>query len=123
MNPLPKVAPVSAWGLFICCFGVIWTYISYFSMCSGINQMLREEKAQGFSCLVPFWGSLYCDDLANMLNEIIQKEELAVTPMEKPNMVLCFLFVFLPLSEIFTKYNEVATAFEAKHAATAAPAA
>jgi len=123
MNPLPKVAPASAWGMFMCCFGIIWTWISYFGMCSGINQMLREEKAQGFSVLVPIWGSLYCETLADLLNEIIQKEGLAVAPVEKPNIVLCFLFVFLPWSELFTRYNEVATAFEAKHGAAAAPAA
>jgi hypothetical protein len=123
MNPLPKVAPASAWGVFICGVGVIWTWISYFGMCSGINQMLREEKAQGISVLIPIWGSLYCETLADLLNEIIQKEGLAVAPVEKPNIVLCFLFILLPWSELFTRYNEVATAFEAKYAATATPAA
>ena len=96
MNPLPKVAPASAWGFFICCVGIIWTWISYFGMCSGINQMLREEKAQGFSVLVPIWQIMYLATLADLLNEIIQKEGLALAPVEKPNIVLCiFLFSFL----------------------------
>ena len=92
-------------------------------MCSGINQMLREDKAQGISVLVPIWQLIYPATLADLLNEIIQKEGLSVTPIEKPNMVLCFLFVMLPWSELFTKYNEVAIAFETKHSAAAAPAA
>ena len=123
MNPLPKVAPASAWGIFICFVGIIWTIISYFGMCSGINQMLREDKAQGFSILVPIWSIIYPATLADLLNEIIQKEGLSVTPVEKPNIVLCIFFIMLPWSELFTRYNEVATAFEAKHGAAAVPAA
>ena len=122
MNPLPKVAPASAWGFFICCVGIIWTWISYFGMCSGINQMLREDKAQGISVLVPIWQLIYPATLADLLNEIIQKEGLALTPVEKPNIVLCIFFIFLPWSELFTRYNEVATAFEAKYGGAAAQA-
>ena len=120
MNPLPKVSPASAWGVFICGVGVIWTVISYFGMCSGINKMLGEDKAVGFSILVPIWSIIYPATLADLLNEVIQKEGLSVTPVDKPNIFLCLIFIMLPWSNLFTRYNEVASAYEAKHGGVAA---
>ena len=119
MNAIPKVSPASAWGIFICFVGIIWTYISWFSACSGINRMLGEDKVPGFSILIPIWGNLVTAELADHLNAVIQKEGLQIQPVEKPNIVLCILFLFVPLMQIWGDYNRVADAYNAKYGVAA----
>jgi len=82
--------------------------------------MLGEDKAVGFSVFIPIWGNLHIGDLADHLNAVIQKEGLQIQPVEKPNIVLCFLFILVPWMQIFESYNRVADAYNAKYGVAAA---
>lgn len=84
--------------------------------------MLREDRTHGFAIFIPIWGNLYVGELADCLNEIIQREGLATHPVEKPNIVLCFLFVMVPWMQLFESYNRVADAYNAKYGIASAQA-
>ena len=119
MNAIPKVSPGSAWGIFICFVGIIWTWISWFGACSGINRMLGEDKAQGISIIIPIWNIIYPGTMADLLNEVIQKEGLQIQPVEKPNIFLCIIFIMVPWMQIFGDYNRVADAYNTKYGVAA----
>ena len=113
MTNLPKPNPLSAWGLFFCCCGYIWTIISYFQVATSINTMLGSQKAQGWAVLIPIYGQIHISEMVNSLNQIIEKENLDVQPIQE-NMLLNILFSPMTLMWLFKGNLDVVNAIEAK---------
>mgnify|MGYP001307054885 FL=1 len=113
MTNLPKPNPISAWGMFFCCCGYIWTIISYFQVATSINTMLGSQKTQGWAVLIPIYGQIHISDMVKSLNQIIEKEKLDIQPIQE-NMVLNILFSPITLMWLFKGNLDVASAIEAK---------
>ena len=113
MNNLPKPSPISAFAIFFCGCGYIWTLISFFQVAGGINRMLGANRVHGWAVLVPIYSNLHISDMANALNEVIDKEGLQC-PRVQENMILNFLFPMITLFWLFQGNANVANALEAK---------
>jgi len=116
MTDLPKPNPISAWaflGSCFCCPVFVWTMISYFQVATSINTMLGTQKIQGWAILVPIYGQIHISDMVKSLNQIIEKEELNIQPIQE-NMVLNILFSPLTLMWLFQGNLDVVNAIEEK---------
>lgn len=108
---LPRVTPLSVFGVLFCCAGVLWTTIDFYRMCDAINLISNKERVQGWSCFVPIYSNLYLSRVCEALNDIILEHNLSVRGVED-NVALNVLFPWVPLYNLFKTYNDVATEME-----------
>jgi hypothetical protein len=106
---LPTFHPFAAWSWVICCVGWIWGTIVWFQLCNAINSALGTNRCQGFSMLVPIWGSLHMAEVTDAMNELIANQGLPIQPVQK-NMILNFLLPSVPFQSLIAAWNQVAAA-------------
>jgi len=110
---LTRVSPASAYASFCCCVGYIWTIISYIQVCSGINTLNKNAKIKSWTIFIPIYFNIYISNIVKSLNEIIEEKSLNVAPITN-NVILNFLFPFVPLFNIFKLYNLIVESMELK---------
>lgn len=110
---LPRLSPISAYGLFFCGVGFFWTLGSWFQLCGGVNKMNPEARLVPWFWFVPVYNYIYLSAPIDQLNDIIVLHELNVQPGVN-NMILNFLWPYIPFHRMFTLYNQVADALEGR---------
>ena len=110
---LPRLSPISAYGSFFCGIGLLWTLGSWFQMCAGVNKMNPNANLVPWFWFVPIYNNIYLSVPIDQLNDIIVLHNLNVQPGVN-NMVLNFLWPFIPFHRMFTLFNRVADALEGR---------
>jgi len=110
---LPRLSPISAYGSFFCGVGILWTLASWFQLCGGVNKMNPEARLVPWFWFVPIYNWIYLSVPIDQLNNIISLHDLNVQPGVN-NIVLNFLWPFIPFHRMFTLYNQVADALEGR---------
>ncbi len=106
---LGRVTPISAFAVFACIIPIIWTYIEFFRLTSLANQLRNKHDFQGWSLLIPIYGSLHLVTIAKELNVFIRENNLQVAPANE-NLFLALFFPFVNFYSIFDTYNKCAEA-------------
>jgi len=103
---LPRVSPVSAFGFFICCVGIIWTYVQFFQFKAGILMIKPGAVVPGSAAFAPF---LEYDTVKRTLNGIIQENNLNVPPLTGSGII-----AFAAWYSMFNCYNAIADELDRK---------
>lgn len=106
-----KVSEFSAFGIVICCVGIIWTIISYFTFAGNVSKMQSKQSIAGFAVFIPIWAQITNMQAAEALNTVIKEKNLKVAPAD-PILILILSFVFAPVAWflLFQKHNQVVAA-------------
>lgn len=110
---LPRVSPVSAFGLFMCCVGHLWTILSYMQTLGGINRVNPNANLQWWTILVPIYNAVYLSKVVQALNETAADNNVPGQPVAD-NLIFHLFLPFLSFYNIFNRWNEVADAIEGK---------
>lgn len=106
VSRLKEISPTSAFGVFICFVGSIWTTISFFSLCDQVGKIDRKYNLNGFVWFIPIYVNIYFKTVNETLNQIIKDKKLKVDEI-KNNTALNFLFSCVPMYKMFKTWNEI----------------
>lgn len=108
---LPRMAPISAFGILFCCVGVIWTVLEYIKLCDAVNKLKPGANLQFFWMFVPILNGLKLSDTIQALNAL-NRENAAGAPEIMDNVALNILVSMYPMYLCFDAWNKIADKIE-----------
>jgi hypothetical protein len=105
---LQPVNPISGFGIFMCCVGVIWTYISFMTVADNLNALQSKTKLTGFALWVPIWNIIMVWQAANALNDAIDEKRVNVAKVNP--IVVLLLGPYYGFYAMFKAHNDLIAA-------------
>ena len=110
-SKLENVNPISGFGVFICCVGLIWTLMSVFTVMGNLNTLQSKTKLSPIALFVPVWGIIMVYQMVVAQNDLIDERRLNVEKVN-PFLVL-FLGSYYFNYAFFKAHNDVIAALQA----------